>query len=443
MSRLSRPSHVGRSRFWFDVRCLDAPWFAARLDEALRTAGPRYSPKVHVDLPIARKFEAFGRTDRFFDGEKARARGIRDALREVRYSESVDDSTVDTPLANLLSQVKAVLGAIGTIEVQAAGPLPFRGISGRVHEAEQAAENLAELLDERERQSEATSESKDVTAHGASYRDYPFRRRPRRFRTLVSELSATRASFVHAAQIAGNSLMVLRGTAGTGKTHLLCDVAQQRISAGRPTVLLMGQRFVSNSEPWSQALQQLDVSSLSAEEFVGALEAAAQAAGSRALVIVDALNEGAGREIWPNHVAAFLAPLEKSPWIGVVFAVRSSFEKLILPAEVRANAAVVTHSGFAGHEYDATNAFFIPLRAGAPVDATPRTGIPEPAVSKDVVRGTPRKGRASPPSRLSRHYSGVRLVPQCGQRTAGVESRLRPPGSARPTRRRSRCRGDP
>lgn len=90
--------------------------------------------------------------------------------------------------------------------------------------------------------------------------------------------------------------MILRGAAGTGKTHLLCDLARQRISAGRPTVLLLGQRFVSNEVPWSQALQQLDLPGLSAEEFVGALEAAAQAAGSRALLIIDAINEGAGRK---------------------------------------------------------------------------------------------------------------------------------------------------
>ena len=122
---------------------------------------------------------------------------------------------------------------------------------------------------------------------------------------------------------------------------MLCDVAERRISVGQPTVLLMGQRFVSNDAPWPQALQQLDLASLSTEEFVGALEAAAQVAGSRALVMIDAMNEGAGRNIWPNHLAAFLAPLENSPWIGVVLTVRSSFEEFTLPADVRARATVV------------------------------------------------------------------------------------------------------
>ena len=33
--------------------------------------GPRYTPEIRVDLPIMWEFEAFGRTDRFFDREKA------------------------------------------------------------------------------------------------------------------------------------------------------------------------------------------------------------------------------------------------------------------------------------------------------------------------------------------------------------------------------------
>ena len=39
---LARPEHLGRVRFWFDVQGFDAPWFTARLDEALQAAGPRY-----------------------------------------------------------------------------------------------------------------------------------------------------------------------------------------------------------------------------------------------------------------------------------------------------------------------------------------------------------------------------------------------------------------
>ena len=406
LERLARPEHIGRVRFWFDVRGFDAAWFTARLDEALRTAGPRYTPEIHFDLPIMWEFEAFGRTDRFFDREKASARRIREQLRAVEYSEGAAEPTVDAALAAVSSKVQAVLTAISAIDVQATGPLPFRAISEQVRAAEEAGEELSRLLEQRKRELEAKPEAKDKKKRRSSYRSNPFRDRRIRLLHLKSELEVARESFVHADQIADSPLMVLRGAAGTGKTHLLCDVASQRVSAGRPTVLLMGQRFVSSDVPWSQALQQLDLSSLSAEEFVGALEAAAQAAGSRALVMIDAINEGAGRNIWPSHLGAFLAPLESSPWIGVVLTVRSPFEKFILPADVHSRATVVTHSGFKGHEYDATKTFFV--HYGLELPSTPLLApeFQNPLFLKTLCQGLNVKGTR----RLPRGFQGITAV---------------------------------
>ncbi len=253
LERLARPVHTGRLRFWFDVRGFDAPWFSARLDEALMAAGPRYTPEVHVDLPIAWEFEAFGRTDRFFDREKARARRIREKLRAVKYSEGAAEPTVDAELAGVWSKVQTVLLAIRAIDGQATGSLPFRAIAEQIHAAEEVAEELSRLLAEPEREfdAKAEAESRDTKARRSPYRSNPFRVRTIQLERLIFELQTARESFLHADEIAEGPLMVLRGAAGTGKTHLLCDLARQRISAGRPTVLLMGQRFVSNEVPWS------------------------------------------------------------------------------------------------------------------------------------------------------------------------------------------------
>ena len=408
LERLARPVHVGRLRFWFDVVGFDAPWFTARLEEAVEAAGPRYTPEVHVDLPLAWEFEAFGRTDCFFDREKARARRIRKTLRTVEYSEGASEPPADAALAAVSSKVQAVLTAIGAIEVLATGRLPFREISAEIQTAETAAEEFSRLLDQRERELEADAEAepRDTKARRSFYQSNPFRDRNIRLRHLISQLQTARESFLHADEIANRSLMVLRGKAGTGKTHLLCDVARRRISAGRPTVLLMGQRFVSNEAPWAQALQQLDLSSLSAEEFVGALEAAAQAGGSRALLMIDAINEGAGRNVWPSHLAAFLKHLERSPWIGVVLSVRSSFEELVLPVEVSCQAAVVTHSGFAGHEYDATKTFFVYYGLEFPSTPLLAPEFQNPLFLKTLCRGLNAKGER----RLPRGFLGITAV---------------------------------
>ena len=109
--------------------------------------------------------------------------------------------------------------------------------------------------------------------------------------------------------------------------------------------------------PWRQAADLLDETESSVEELVGALECAAQAAGVRVLVLIDALNEGKGPSIWPIHLSGFLAHFARSEWIGVVLSIRSSYDELISDA-VREKAVIETHRGFGERSYDAMRTFF-------------------------------------------------------------------------------------
>ena len=362
---LKHPQYIGMVYFWFGVHGFDKDWFIARLNEAIKTAGPRYTPEVHVSLPIVSEFSAFGRNEEFFDGIKACALTIRKELQAFEYYKlKIDDPEMDASASEISSKVKTILKELGAVTVQPIGDLPFAKIIDQVAVTEAFVDKLEHSLSEREREFDATPQ----TSNEASILPYsnPFRERHYRLVSLSSELARTREMLEHANDVAGAALMILNGNAGTGKTHLLCDIAKQRVSAGRPTILLMGQRFVSNDAPWAQILQQLDLTGISAGEFIGALESAAQAAGCRALVIIDAINEGSGRQIWPTHLAAFLTSLEKSPWIGVVLSIRSSYEKIIIPKEIRDRASCITHHGFADHEYDATRTFLYTMGLSYP-----------------------------------------------------------------------------
>ena len=187
---------------------------------------------------------------------------------------------------------------------------------------------------------------------------------------------------------------------------MLCDFAKRRVEAQLPTLLLMGQRFLSENDPWAQLLQQLDLSQSSAEELVGALESAAQASGCRALVMIDALNEGNGRKIWPAHLLSFLARLEKSPWIGVVLSVRSSYEETIIPKSVRDRAAVVTHHGFEGHEFDATRIFFTHYGLESPSIPILQPEFSNPLFLKAICEGLQGRGER----RLPKGFHGITAV---------------------------------
>ena len=151
--------------------------------------------------------------------------------------------------------------------------------------------------------------------------------------------------------------MLLTGDAGSGKTHLLCDLTRARLAEQYPTVLLMGQQFTTREPPWIQARAQMDLGTSQRRSFVGALEAAAQAANRRALFMIDAINEGEGYEIWPQHLASFVSDLSTSPWVAVVLSIRSPHVDYIVPEGVRDSAYELTHRGFAYDTYTAVERF--------------------------------------------------------------------------------------
>jgi hypothetical protein len=63
--RLSHEIHRGRNLFWLNSELFSQQWFEDQLNVAIAYAGPRYTPEVNVELPIAQLFEGLGRTTEF------------------------------------------------------------------------------------------------------------------------------------------------------------------------------------------------------------------------------------------------------------------------------------------------------------------------------------------------------------------------------------------
>ena len=400
IERLSKNEHIGRRYFWFGEHGFDQSWFQAFLDEAVRAAGPRYTPEIHIDLPIAHDLETFSRSSVAFDKIKSLARGIRNEcqfLRSESNSEKAPSKAV--PIGELASLVDKILTALAHLYPHPIGELPFAAISGWTASAKEEADKVRKILSDYDR--EYLSQNKEEDYESAYYRS-PFRSKLYHIRKLCNELDNAQSLLDHAHRVASSRLMILKGAAGTGKTHLLCDFAKKRTEAGQPTILLMGQRFLTSDPPWKQAREQLDLSGVGLKEFVGALEAAAQAADCRLLLIIDALNEGQGRLVWANHLASFLEALSKSPWIDVLLSVRSEYKSVIIP-NLPEQAVEVTHDGFTGQEYDATQAFFSHYGLEFPSTPILQPEFRNPLLLKTVCEGL----RGMNEKRLPRGFHGI------------------------------------
>ncbi|WP_194273463.1 AVAST type 2 anti-phage system protein Avs2 [Alcaligenes faecalis] len=400
LTELAMPQHDGLVHFFFGTRYLDDDWFQARLSEAHKAAGPRYTPELNIKLYIENPFEAVGRTRDFFNGIQAKARPIKDQLRRRPFSLGKDP---DPTLANkILAAHAACERALNEFRTLSEDPLrsdPLGNLKDSLRHSVRCAKDL--LLEYQRQREAAKTAQKDVgastTTHQDTY-DHSYT-----LRELYSDLRGALSHVDEFSEVAASSLVLLTGDAGSGKTHLLCDIAKRRHDRGLPTVVLMGQRFLDTSDPWVQALQQLDLGNWNAKDFVKALEIVAQRAHSKVLFVVDAINEGAGRQLWPAHLASFLDRLKASPWISTVLSVRSSYAEDLLPEGGLPSAVKVEHYGFESVEFDSTRAFFEYYGIDLPSTPLLAPEFSNPLYLKTLCLGL----QASGQSRLPRGFHGV------------------------------------
>jgi len=400
LTELATPQHDGLVHFFFGRRHLDDAWFQARLSEAHEAAGPRYTPELNVKLTVNDYFDALGRTHEFYNGVRAKARRIRDRMRRHAFSLTIDpDSTLMSKLEAAELACNRVLDEFKVLSEDPVRPDPLDSLRDSLREAQRCTGDL--LWDYQRQRAAAKAALENDCARATTHQNDEYHLYP--LRELYSDLSNALSHVDQFRAATSSNLVILTGDAGSGKTHLLCDLAKQRLDKGRPTVVLMGQRFLDTSDPWIQALQQLDLAGWNASDLVKALEVVAQRANSRVLFVIDAINEGAGRQLWPAHLLPFLERLKASSWICTIISVRSSYVEDLLPDSGTQDAIRLEHRGFENVEFDATRAFFEHFGIDLPSTPLLAPEFSNPLYLKTLCLGLQASGK----SRLPRGFHGV------------------------------------
>jgi predicted ABC-type transport system involved in lysophospholipase L1 biosynthesis ATPase subunit len=128
--------------------------------------------------------------------------------------------------------------------------------------------------------------------------------------------------------------LLLVGEAGMGKSHLLAATVQNYRRQDLVSVLILGQHLTTMDDPWTQIIRLLHIA-CDRDTFLGVLNTYGETQRVRVLLCIDAINEGQGRRVWEDHLAAFLTIIARYPWIGLVLSIQSSYEKLIVPDPIK------------------------------------------------------------------------------------------------------------
>ena len=340
LTALTESRHAGRARYWFAADVLNPEWQARRVEEVTAMVGPRYSPRLHVEVDTVRAFDAVGRTDAYV----ARWQQVLASLRKAReWPWRAPDTTVDafgealarchTALNMADETLEQVIAAMRSIE----RPPPAES---SLEAALKALRQVDGLLHEHHLQDGRYF----VGDAGALYG------------TVRSATGALQEGDQLArgviALAAAEKRLLLTGRAGVGKTHLLCDLATRRTANGLPTVLLLGEDFDARA----LLSQPGELSRLggSVDDVLAVLDAASEAAGCIGLFIIDALNDSKEAERWRSSIRALTVAAGHYPHVAVVVSCRTEFVEAVLGDH---RLPRVEHEGFVEETAEAVQRF--------------------------------------------------------------------------------------
>lgn len=160
-------------------------------------------------------------------------------------------------------------------------------------------------------------------------------------------------------QAAVTPYVLLVGDGGTGKSHLIADFIESRMTSGQASLLLLSQSITNGVDVLSSLPGWIGCSGNYYELFER-LEKTAVSQQSRVLICIDALNEGVGVAFWRNALAGMVEFLEHYPHIGLIVSVRTQYEDSLFAGQdaLRAKMQRVEHTGFSEIAYEAMHQYF-------------------------------------------------------------------------------------
>ena len=316
-------------------------------------AGPRYTPKLNVDLPIAEIFDGLSRTRKFYTEIRKHYGTLNRNFQHV--SPKYENASLQATYDDLRCEISKLTKLLSGLTEYNSKEIPWSEVNHLARKAEAAIWEFSNKLNDegKKAESEKTSATAERHSLGSERIEYALREIQEELRYLEELSSSAKA------KLSNNPFLFLTGVAGTGKTHLLCDVVESRFISGEslPAVVAFGENFVVTEDPFNQIIRQLDLT-LNRNEFLRTLNDAGKKSACRALIVIDALNETEERSFWKRNLGEVASEVKKYPNLGLVISIRSGFEEEVLTEEQMECFVREEHWGFQFREWEAVNKFF-------------------------------------------------------------------------------------
>ena len=336
IGKLQDPSNQGMLRFWFGEHEFTDEDLIRFNSSSIKDLGKRYTPKLNVEVEAAEYFEILSRGEslvRFLEEKLKQAEDVCGRIEKEKYC------------CEALEKIESVRKAIKQIKetnIIGIDNIPLDEFLTALMSLGEMVQEIANGIVDKEKTTEEE------------------RRKSRKIYELgIDVLHVYNDLHQDMMKLINDPILILEGEAGVGKSHLLADVVKRREKEEQFSLFFLGQKFITDEEPFSQMMKMLYYTG-SSEELLEMLEAKAETTGHRIIIFIDAINEGHGLTIWQNNIRSFIDKIRQYPWIGLVLSIRTSYSPLILPwNEFGYNFCVwARHYGFGNNTQKAIRLYF-------------------------------------------------------------------------------------
>ena len=155
--------------------------------------------------------------------------------------------------------------------------------------------------------------------------------------------------------------LIVKGEGGTGKTQLLSNKCEELVNNGIPSLIILGQNFISSIGVNKQILDSLDLN-CTVDELFSILECFGEAHCCDVPIFIDAINESTNREIWKSGLNSLINKVQKYSFIKLVVSVRTGYESFVFDEAINKkieNHEIVSlvHKGFLNESLEALISF--------------------------------------------------------------------------------------
>ena len=334
----------GMIKYFFNEDLLTKEWFNDKCETSIKDLGIRYQPNFHVDTDVSVQFNAYLQKPEILLNLKLEVESFkRKIFRNFQYIRGFnkDDKIkkISTVFENKTSELLEVIDKLGAAspyyEQQSEILKNFEAVTQSFTCFEEYISDHLQLL-------KKMSNIKKNESHNAKIND--LHRISREIYMGSYKLSDYIKRFIKDHYNA--KIFLVNGNFGTGKSHALGHLIEGEVVSNRPAVLLLGQQF-DTSDIRKQTLQKLGLDlNLTFIEFLEALNSAAEAHSTIGFIAIDALNEGAGREIWKAHLSGLITEVSRYPLLKLIVSFRSEYQDMIIPEGLTGQSVTHSMSGF-------------------------------------------------------------------------------------------------